>query len=195
MSKELDDLKAKTKLPVLSGIRVASPCTVDWNAMTTVDERVRHCGSCKKNVYNLSSMTREEAETLLLAKEGRLCVRYYQRNDGTILLKDCMIAPSAAKRRLIAAGAAALLATASGAAWLSRGADERTMAATIVSPSSEDVGSKVEISNGEEPPPPAPPELELVTPVHGHAVPDHEFMPMQGDVGMPEELNDIKGEL
>ena len=133
MSKELDELKAKTKLPVLSGVRVASPCTVDWNAMTAVDggEQVRHCGSCKKNVYNLSSMTREEAETLLLAKEGRLCVRYFQRNDGTILLKDCMVPASAAKKRLIAAGAAALLATASGAAWLSRNTDERTMAATI----------------------------------------------------------------
>ena len=75
------------------------------------DERVRACGDCKKNVYNLSEMTRDEAEALIVAKEGRLCVRYYQRKDGTILLADCTIGVSKRrKRRIIAAGAAALLA-------------------------------------------------------------------------------------
>ena len=193
MSKELDDLKAKTKLPVLSGVRVASPCSVDWTTMMAVDdgERVRHCASCKKNVYNLSSMTREEAETLLLAKEGRLCVRYFQRTDGTILLKDCMVAPSAAKRRWLAAGAAALLATASGAAFLSHGAD-RTLAATIVSPSTtEDVPDDLRLANGQEAPPPPPVVPELTAPT---AAPQ-EFQMLQGDVGMPEDLHDIKGEL
>ena len=198
MSKALDELKAKTQVPVLSAIRVASPCTVDWNVMTPVDDadRVRHCGSCKKNVYNLSSMTRDEAETLLLAKEGRMCVRYFQRNDGTILLKDCMVPASAVKKRLIAAGAAALLATASGAALLSRTTDDRSMAATIVSPTSEEIRDKVEISNGEDPPPPAPVEM---LPVLGHvdplAAPEHEFHALQGDVALPEELHDIKGEM
>jgi hypothetical protein len=89
--------------------------------MTPLDtgERVRHCGSCKKNVYNLSSMTREEAETLLLAKEGRLCVRYFQRTDGTILLKDCTIGVKRRRRRRIfAAGVAATLAGAGGATAL-----------------------------------------------------------------------------
>jgi hypothetical protein len=192
MSKELDLLKAKTKLPILSGVRVASPCTVEWTAMAPVDggDQVRHCGNCKKNVYNLSSMTREEAETLLLAKEGRMCVRYYQRSDGTILLKDCMVAPSAAKRRLIAAGAAALLATASGAALLSRNTDERAMASNILSPTSnEEIPDNLKLSNVVESPPPAPvvPQHDPVT-----AVP-HEFEPMQGDVAMP--IDDIKGEL
>ena len=31
-----------TKLPLLARIRVATPCTADWNAMTG-DDRVRHC--------------------------------------------------------------------------------------------------------------------------------------------------------
>src|SRR3954471_11066003 len=116
-SQILEEARAKAKLPVLPNIRVASPCSADWKAMTPVeDERVRHCGSCEKNVYKLSDMTREEAEQLILAKEGRLCVRYYQRKDGTILLKDCEIGVSKKrKRRLIAAGAAALLAGSAGA--------------------------------------------------------------------------------
>jgi hypothetical protein len=105
----LDDARQRAKLPVLPNIRVATPCTADWNQMTG-DERIRHCGSCNKNVYNLSNMTRDEAEALIVAKEGRLCVRYYQRKDGTILLKDCAVGvKQKRKRRIIAAGAAALL--------------------------------------------------------------------------------------
>ena len=105
----LDEAVAKTKLPVLPNIKVATPCTADWGAMTG-DERVRACASCNKNVYNLSSMTRDEAESLIMAKEGRLCVRYYQRKDGTILLKDCAIGiKQKRKRRVLAAGVLALL--------------------------------------------------------------------------------------
>jgi hypothetical protein len=105
----LDEAKQRAKLPVLPNIRVATPCRADWNQMTG-DDRVRACASCNKNVYNLSSMTRDEAETLIVEKEGRLCVRYFQRTDGTILLKDCAVGVAQKrKRRLVAAGAAALL--------------------------------------------------------------------------------------
>jgi hypothetical protein len=105
----LDEAKAKAKLPVLPNIRVATPCPADWNAMTG-DERTRACGSCNKNVYNLSTLTREEAEALIIEKEGRLCVRYFQRKDGTILLKDCSIGiTQKRKRRVLAVGIVALL--------------------------------------------------------------------------------------
>jgi hypothetical protein len=131
-SRMLDEMKAKARLPVLPNIRVASPCTADWNAMTPADadsERVRHCGSCAKSVYNLSQMTRDEAEALILAKEGRLCVRYFQRKDGTILLKDCTIgSANKRKRRLIAAGAAALLGGGAAAFMFTRGGDAKTVA-------------------------------------------------------------------
>src|SRR5262245_54905875 len=86
----LDEAQQRAKLPVLPNIRVATPCTADWNKMTG-DERVRACADCNKNVYNISELTRDEAEALIVAKEGKLCVRYYQRKDGTILLKDCVI--------------------------------------------------------------------------------------------------------
>jgi hypothetical protein len=75
------------------------------------DERVRACGACNKNVYNVSHMTRAEAETLFVEKEGHLCLRYYQRADGTILLKDCAIGlTKQRRRRWIGIGTAALLA-------------------------------------------------------------------------------------
>jgi hypothetical protein len=116
-TRELDDARrlleqahARARLPVLDNIRVAAPCSADWNAMTG-DDRARHCGDCKKNVYNLSGMTREEAEALLIEKNGDVCVRYYQRHDGTILLADCVVGQKRRRRRRwVAAGAATLLA-------------------------------------------------------------------------------------
>jgi hypothetical protein len=123
----LDDAKARARLPILENIRIASPCTADWSRMSG-DERVRHCGDCKKNVYNLSDMTREEAEAVIIAKEGRLCVRYYQRKDGTILLKDCTIGVSRKRRRrLVAVGAIAMLAGGGVQVWRSLRPSEAPM--------------------------------------------------------------------
>ena len=42
---------------LLEDVRVASPCNASWDAMKG-DDRVRFCGECQKNVYNLSAMTR-----------------------------------------------------------------------------------------------------------------------------------------
>ena len=53
------------------------------------DEWVRHCGECRLNVYNVSAMTEEKALELIAEREGRLCVRFYQRHDGTVLTEDC----------------------------------------------------------------------------------------------------------
>jgi hypothetical protein len=105
----LEEAAAKARLPVLDNIRVATPCSAEWAKMTG-DDRVRHCGDCQKHVYNLSDMTRDEAEALIVEKEGRLCVRYFQRADGTILLKDCSIGVQRRRRyrRLAVAGAAML---------------------------------------------------------------------------------------
>lgn len=106
----LDDAKARARLPVLDNIRVASPCTADWNQMTG-DDRARACGSCNKTVYNISELTRDEAEALIRDRAGQLCARYYQRTDGTILLADCTIgAHRKRRRRWIVAGATLLLA-------------------------------------------------------------------------------------
>jgi hypothetical protein len=69
-------------------IKIASPCDVPWSGMQG-DQFVRSCDACEKNVYNLSLLTREEANTLILEKEGKLCVRLFQRFDGTVLTADC----------------------------------------------------------------------------------------------------------
>ena len=97
----LRDARARAKLPVLDDVRVAAPCRADWGAMTPVspDGRVRACGACEKRVYDLSEMTRDEAQALLVAFEGTLCARFYRRADGTILTKDCAVGVSRRRRR------------------------------------------------------------------------------------------------
>ncbi len=105
----------QTQIPLLQSVRVASPCHADWEGMETVEgERVKFCISCSKNVYNLSAMSQSEAESLLLKHEGRLCVRYYRRSDGTILTNDCRNGANAVRlsllrRSVMAAGLVGLL--------------------------------------------------------------------------------------
>lgn len=90
----------------LDNIRVASPCSADWNQMYG-NERRRFCAECKLNVYNLSEMTRDEAENFLIASEGRVCVRYFRRADGTVLTKNCPVGWRAVKQRVSRTAAAA----------------------------------------------------------------------------------------
>jgi len=89
----------------LSNIKIASPCSQDWDSMVG-DTRKRFCGECNLNVYNLSGMTKVEAESLLINAEGRLCVRFYKRSDGTILTEDCPVGWAAFKRRVSKTAAA-----------------------------------------------------------------------------------------
>jgi hypothetical protein len=139
----------------LEQIEIASPCSADWNEMTGSDQ-VRFCGSCQLNVYNLSAMTRQQAETLFQEKEGRLCVRLYKRQDGTVITQDCpvglkirhqkVIAAQHAKRiklgRNIAAAAVALFAVAG-------------IYTTIINPQSvfaegkRDIKGRTEVRSGE----------------------------------------------
>src|SRR5262245_14991353 len=74
----------------LSRVRVASRCKADWDSMIGND-RTRFCSQCELNVFNLSAMTRAEAEHLIANAETRLCVRFYRRRDGSIITQDCPV--------------------------------------------------------------------------------------------------------
>ena len=82
----------------LNNIKIASPCQANWDTMFGND-RKRFCGECKLNVYNLSGMTQEEAQDLLENSEGRLCVRFYRRSDGTVLTQNCPVGWAKVKQR------------------------------------------------------------------------------------------------
>jgi len=100
----------------LHTLKVASPCHADWDQMEG-DDQVRFCGGCRKNVYNLSEMTHDEAQALVSEREGRLCVRFYTRADGTLLTQECPVGLGAVRRKLVkklSYAAAVLLSCAAG---------------------------------------------------------------------------------
>ena len=84
----------------LANVSVAAPCPADWDNMIGGD-RVRFCSQCQLNVYNLSAMSKFEAESLIARTEGRLCVRFYRRKDGSILTDNCPVGLRALKRRAL----------------------------------------------------------------------------------------------
>lgn len=98
-------------------MRVSSPCPKKW-ADLTGDDRVRYCGDCKLNVYNLAEMSESEVEALVRKTSGRLCGRLFLRGDRTATIRDC---PSSRSRGLLrtatAVGAVILLV---GFGWLFR---------------------------------------------------------------------------
>jgi hypothetical protein len=78
----------------------------------TGDARKRFCGQCRLNVYDVSELTRGEAEALVTRSEGRICLRLHRRADGRIVTKDCGRVRAAIARRVrrLRAAAASVLA-------------------------------------------------------------------------------------
>ena len=117
-------LQTKRRLPTLEDVRIASPCNVRWDDMRG-DGRVRHCGQCEKSVFNISGMSRADAESLIheRVEAGKeLCIRLYKRRDGTILTDDCPVGLRAKIRwrvhKAILAGGIVALAAATAARYL-----------------------------------------------------------------------------
>lgn len=102
---------ANADIWLLDIIDVASPCPVAWETMLGTD-KMRHCAECQKNVYNLSGMTRPEAETTIRQQEGNLCIQFYRRADGKIMTADCPVGLRALRRQAarLVAGIATMLA-------------------------------------------------------------------------------------
>src|SRR5712691_8226414 len=93
----------------LDHLRIASPCPVGWEQITG-DDRVRFCEQCSLRVYNISEMTRTEAEALIANTDGRICARLYRRFDGTIITRDCPVGLRAIRRRVARVAGAAFAA-------------------------------------------------------------------------------------
>jgi len=87
-----------TKPVMLDNLRVASPCQASWESMEGNEQR-RFCPECNKHVYNISAMTRPQAENLLSSGQ-QICGRFYRRADGTILTEDCPVGLRAKAQRL-----------------------------------------------------------------------------------------------
>src|SRR5690242_9839987 len=94
------------KINPLERLQISSPCRADWDEMAGT-EQVRRCIHCELDVYNLSAMTREQIESLVARSQGRLCVRYVSRSDGSIRTDSHSAPVHAARPRasLLVAGA------------------------------------------------------------------------------------------
>jgi hypothetical protein len=78
----------------LDDIQIPKPCSVGWEQMSG-DDQIRFCNKCNKRVYNLSAMTRRQAEALIEALHGRLCARITRREDGiTVVASDPVSVPA-----------------------------------------------------------------------------------------------------
>ena len=176
----MDTTTTTRRLPmVLEDIRIATPCSADWDEMTG-DARVRFCGKCEKNVYNLSAMTREEGEALVKEKEGRLCVRLYQRKDGTVITSDCPVGVRRARLRArvwasisgAAASAALVLGLFGGRARADLTVDGKKVTGTQQKVGEVKGNVEVRVMGGavavhEPPPPPPPPGPDKRPPLMG----------------------------
>lgn len=104
-------------------LKVASPCKASWEQMTG-DDAVRFCGTCRKNVYMLSSMSTEQVEALLTGAGETPCVRFYQRRDGSVMTADCPVGARTARRKRAAFAAGAGVLSALGVALAPAGAPQ-----------------------------------------------------------------------
>ncbi len=86
-----------THLKVLDQMEIATPCTADWNKMVG-DDTKRFCGSCEKNVYDLTAMEEDAIFELIAESNGNFCGRLYKRTDGKVLIEDCPVGLKAKAR-------------------------------------------------------------------------------------------------
>lgn len=70
----------------LDRLTISDPCKADWDSMAG-NEQVRFCEHCSLPVNNLSTMTRQQAMRLVARSQGRVCVRFVQKPDGSVLTR------------------------------------------------------------------------------------------------------------
>src|SRR2546423_2281217 len=120
---------------LLDRIQIQAPCDADWDTMVGNDQ-VRFCSHCELAVANLSSMKRTDARRLVRKSEGRLCVRFYRRPDGSPRAAPTARLHQIARRASrVTAGAFGAVLTLSAGAFAQTGpqsgADSQSVAARV----------------------------------------------------------------
>ncbi len=133
----------------LTNLRLGFACTQRWDDMVG-DDRVRSCAACDRQVFNLSEMTRAEAEALLATRGLTPCVRFYRRPDGTVMTSDCPSGVPSGRRRLAVVAsslAAAGSALAGGSALAAPGASADPAAASASADPAASDGSDASVGS------------------------------------------------
>ena len=77
-------------------MKITEPCDRSWDELedraTTGETGARYCGSCDRNIRNVSTMTRAEADAMVASERSgnseRICVFGMARPDGTLMTAD-----------------------------------------------------------------------------------------------------------
>jgi len=133
----------------LPNLRLGFACKQRWEDMIG-DDRVRACAGCDRPVFNLSAMTREEAERVLATRGLTPCVRFYRRPDGTVMTTDCPTGARREGRRLavVASSLAAGTALASPSARAEPPPPAESEAATTATPDATTDAPAIEPEQG-----------------------------------------------
>ena len=66
-------------------MKLKHSCDLNWSDLNGASNTRRHCTHCSRDVFNISAMTRQQAEQLIEEHQERgLCVRFARR-DGRIV--------------------------------------------------------------------------------------------------------------
>lgn len=84
-------MKEQKKESLLDNLCIAAPCSIAWESMQG-DNRKRECGGCSRSVFNISDMTKSEAELFLRENaQAPPCMIFYRRHDGTVMTDNCPV--------------------------------------------------------------------------------------------------------
>jgi hypothetical protein len=101
----------------LDVIEVKKPCPADWNRMQG-DATKRFCSHCGKFVHNLSEMPADEAERLVCASAGNLCVRFARdAASGRVITLNYASKAKYSRRRAIGTVASIVAAVCAAGGW------------------------------------------------------------------------------
>lgn len=69
-------------------VKIANRCKVEWRSMKGTGP-MRQCPECLLNVYDLSTISQEEALQLFENSEHQPCTMLYRRADGMYMPRNC----------------------------------------------------------------------------------------------------------
>jgi hypothetical protein len=152
-------------LSELGVVKLASPCRMRWNDLEGDDDVVRTCTRCDQRVYNVSALSTLEARELLIKTEGRLCVRFFTRRDGTVITAQCREGQRLALVRRVAGAIGAAVLAVSGAS-AARGVSDMVsdQLSRLLGSNSEALGGTPEIVDRRSAPPKAVVGLQQYVP-------------------------------
>ncbi|MBS1952614.1 MAG: hypothetical protein JST89_00365 [Cyanobacteria bacterium SZAS-4] len=92
--------RAKNPVEIVAPIvadRKVGNCQWSWADPYYGKERYRACAVCQAGVYDFTGLDREQAESIVFKRENSKKPKFYARNDGKFMIREC---PKVAARKM-----------------------------------------------------------------------------------------------